>query len=49
VDRLELYLTHWTSLTFWLAHHDRSSTYSSDVASLDRYFFHFAMAARAGR
>lgn len=25
------------------------STYGSDLASLDRYFFHFAMAARAGR
>ena len=24
-------------------------TYGSDLASLDRYFFHFAMAARAGR
>lgn len=24
-------------------------TYGSDFASLDRYFFHFAMAARAGR
>lgn len=24
-------------------------TYNSDLASLDRYFFHFAMAARAGR
>ncbi|MBA5870446.1 MAG: hypothetical protein GDA68_10685 [Nitrospira sp. CR2.1] len=24
-------------------------TYGSDWASLDRYFFHFAMAARAGR
>jgi hypothetical protein len=23
--------------------------YGSDLASLDRYFFHFAMAARAGR
>ena len=25
------------------------TTYGSDLASLDRYFFHFAMAARAGR
>lgn len=25
------------------------NTYGSDLASLDRYFFHFAMAARAGR
>ncbi len=25
------------------------TTYDSDLASLDRYFFHFAMAARAGR
>lgn len=25
------------------------ATYGSDLASLDRYFFHFAMAARAGR
>jgi hypothetical protein len=24
-------------------------TYGSDLASLDHYFFHFAMAARAGR
>lgn len=24
-------------------------TYGSDLASLDRYFFHFAMAARVGR
>jgi hypothetical protein len=24
-------------------------TYGSDLAALDRYFFHFAMAARAGR
>jgi hypothetical protein len=24
-------------------------TYGSDLSSLDRYFFHFAMAARAGR
>lgn len=23
--------------------------YGSDLASLDRYFFHFAMVARAGR
>lgn len=25
------------------------NTYGSDLASLDRYFFHFAMAARASR
>ncbi len=25
------------------------TTYGSDFASLDRYFFHFAMAARVGR
>jgi hypothetical protein len=25
------------------------NTYGSDLASLDRYFFYFAMAARAGR
>lgn len=25
------------------------TTYGSDLASLDRYFFHFAMAARVGR
>lgn len=25
------------------------STYCSDLVSLDRYFFHFAMAARVGR
>ncbi len=25
------------------------TTYGSDLASLDRYFFHFAMAARIGR
>jgi hypothetical protein len=25
------------------------SAYGSDLASLDRYFFHFAVAARAGR
>lgn len=25
------------------------ATYGCDVASLDRYFFHFAMVARAGR
>lgn len=25
------------------------SAYNSDLASLDRYFFHFAVAARAGR
>ena len=25
------------------------NTYGSDLASLDRYFFHFAMAARVGR
>lgn len=25
------------------------TTYGSDLASLDRYFFHYAMAARAGR
>lgn len=25
------------------------TTYGSDLASLDRYFLHFAMAARAGR
>ncbi len=28
--------------------HVRGKTYGSDLASLDWYFFHFAMAARAG-
>ena len=27
----------------------RGNTYGSDLASLDRYFLHFAMAARVGR
>lgn len=39
----------------WLAHANYCdamfgwNTYGSGLASLERYFFHFAMAARAGR